>query len=199
MDIAKDGDLAVRVELDIVGITPLSFGKAFASVRNPNEGYDVFENRCWRERMHVDEQGQVFVPPLMFKRALEAAARYAQESVPGKRTTKFTKHFLAGTLVADPILIGVKVEQVVCERLFVAADGKPGGKGGKVWRNFPLIPKWSGRVIVHLLDPVLQQHWIKVIEYAERAGDFIGLGRFAPRVGGFYGRFRVQKAVAIKK
>lgn len=192
---AATPELADRIELDIEGITPISFGKAFTSERKPSEDHDTFERRCWREKCHVDSDGNVIVPPIMFKKALELAAQFASESVPGKGTSKFTKHFKAGILITDPILIGIKIDDVVDERLFVSSTGKPGGP--RVYRHFPLIMKWGGHVTIHLLDPTLKKHWRKVIEYSERAGQFIGLGRFAPRVGGYYGRFVVKNAEPV--
>lgn len=198
MNEAKTNELAKRVEFDIVGMTPLSFGRAFVTPREQGEDADVYERRVWRERMHTTDAGEVYIPPLMMKRALEATARYMSESVPGKKRATFTKHFMAGCLIADPILLGIQAKDVACDRLLVASDGKPNSKGGKVMRNFPLIPHWRGHVVVHLLDPVLQKHWDKVIEYAENAGSFNGLGRFAPRVGGYYGRYTVENAKAYK-
>lgn len=182
-----------RVEFDIQGIAPLSFGKALSTPRNQGEDHEAYDERNWRERCHADADGGVFVPPMMMKRCLESAARILSESVPGKGKATFTKHFLSGILIADPIMVGVNIKDVPGERLYMNADGKR-GSGTRVWRRFPQIVKWRGHVIVHVLDPLLQDRPEKIIEYAGHAGQFVGLGRFAPRVGGYYGRFTVSDA-----
>jgi hypothetical protein len=184
------------VTFTIEGIAPLSFSRPVQTPKEQGEDYDVYESRIWREKMHVDGDGNVFIPPMMMKQCLESTAKYLSESVPGKGTSKFTKHFLSGIMVIDPILIGVKAKDVVSERLYVNADGKK-GSGTRVWRVFPLISRWSGDVTVYITDPILQCHWQKVPEYAEFGGKFNGLGRFAPRRGGFYGRYKVSNVRPI--
>lgn len=183
----------VRVEFDIQGIAPLSFGKAISTVRAQGEDHEAFDERNWKERCHFDDKGEVFVPPMMMKRCLEKAASMLSESVPGKGKATFTKHFLSGILIADPIFVGVNIANVPGERLYMNADGKR-GSGTRVWRRFPQIVKWNGHVIVHVLDPLLQDRPEKIFEYAGHAGQFVGLGRFAPRVGGYYGRFTASNA-----
>ena len=190
---ANNGQRIVRVEFDIEGIAPLSFGKSISTPRAQGEDYEVFDERNWRERCHFDAKGEVFVPPMMMKRCIERAASMLSESVPGKGKATFTKHFLSGILIADPIYVGVHIDKVPSERLYMNADGKR-GSGTRVWRRFPQIVAWKGHVIVHVLDPLLQDRPEKIIEYAGHAGQFVGLGRFAPRVGGYYGRYVVKDA-----
>jgi hypothetical protein len=180
----------------LVGIAPLSQSAPIQSRKNTGEGSDAFEERTWRERLHVDIAGNAFIPPSALKNCLAEVAKYLSESVPGKGKSTYTKHFEAGLMVTDPLTIlgadgaPIKGAKVVGERLFVPADGKR-GSGKRVWRTFPLIPQWQAAAVVYLLDPVLTDKPSKVLEYAEHAGKFIGLGRFRPRNNGFYGRFNV--------
>ena len=77
------------------------------------------------------------------------------------------------------------------EWLFVPSDGKRGGSK-RVWKCFPYVNDWKAVGTIYLLDPALIARPEKVEEYLRHAGKFIGLGRFAPRRGGFYGRFVVD-------
>ncbi len=179
------------VSFTIEGVSPISFSAPISSVKDTGEGHDDFEQRTWRERLHVDDKGIAFVPPNMIKNCLADTAKYLSESVPGKRNATYTKHFEAGLLCTEPMTLGVKAKAVDGERLFVPSDGKRGG-GKRVWKTFPYIPagwKVSGELI--LLDPILVAKPEKVGEYLQHAGKFIGIGRFRPRNNGYYGRFEV--------
>lgn len=186
-----------KIEFDLTGISPLSFGRAFQTDRPKEMEHSEYDKTYWREKCHVAKSGQVFVPPMMAKKAIESAAQYLSETVPGKGSSKYTKHFKSGILVVDPILLfasgkPIMIDAIQCERHHVAADGVAGSTK-RVWRTFPYIPDWSGTVQLHLLDPLLQQK-IEVVErYISHAGQFIGLGRFSPRRGGFYGRYVVTE------
>jgi hypothetical protein len=174
----------------IRGVSPLGQSAAIQSTRNTGETHDAFEERTWRERMHVDEKGVVFIPPMAVKNMLSDCARFLSETVPGKGKATYTKHFEAGVMVVTPPTLGVKAADVQGLRLFVPADGKKGG-GKRVWKTFPYMPKWEADLEIILLDPVLMDKPEKVREYLEHAGKFIGLGFFRPRNGGFFGRFEV--------
>lgn len=189
--VATDGKPVVRVEFDIVGISSLSFGKPVTSIKETGETHEAFEQRTWKERIHADASGQVYIPPIMMKKCMESVAQHLSETVPGKGKATFTKHFLRGIMITDPILIGVHIDDVKPIRLYVNADGKK-GSGTRVWRIFCDIPEWGGHVVIHVLDPMLQGHSDRIEIYAEHAGTFIGLGRYAPRNGGHNGRFTVK-------
>ncbi len=181
----------LKVTATITGVSPISFSAPIQSLKNTGESHDAFEQRTWRERVHVNAEGEVFIPPSALKNCLSEVAKYLGESVPGKGKSTYTKHVEAGVLVTDPIMLGVKGESVAGERLFVPASGKR-GDGKRVWKTFPVIPQWSGAVVIYLLDPILVDKPAKIEEYLGHAGKFIGLGRFRPRNNGFYGRFNVS-------
>lgn len=187
----------LKVSAKIVGISPISFSAPIQSVRNTGEGHDDFETRTWRERLHVNADGKVFIPPGAMKNCLSEVAKYLQESVPGKKGSTYTKLYEAGVMVTDPLDLGVVAASVAGERLFVPSDGKRGG-GKRVWKTFPVIPAWACEVIIYLLDPILIDKPDKVREYLEHAGKFIGMGRFRPRNNGFYGRFKVDSFASAK-
>jgi hypothetical protein len=183
--------LKVEAVLRSVPGSPISFSKALQSPRGTGEGHDDYDTRVWRERMHTNEGGEVFIPPMAFKLCLEDCARFLSESVPGKGKATFTKHFEAGVMCMEPGMLGVNAEDVAVERLYVPSDGKKGGST-RVWRNFPRIDNWETEVTYYVFDPMLITKEEKIKEYLVHAGKFIGLGRFRPRRGGWYGRFTVE-------
>ena len=78
------------------------------------------------------------------------------------------------------------------DRIHANADGIR-GSGKRVWRNFPRVDSWSATVPIvvaanEITKDVFERH-------LEQAGKFVGIGRFRPQNGGFYGRFEVQKVV----
>lgn len=180
------------IQFTIEGVSPISFSAPVQSPRNQGEAHDDYEERTWRERAHV-ENGELFIPPGAIKGCLQDAAKYLSESVPGKGKSTYTKHFEAGLMVAAPLMMGVKFEDMDCDRRFIPSDGKPGG-GKRVWKSFPIVmPPWRGSGEILVLDPLLEDKTHKVREYLEYAGKLIGIGRFRPRNRGFYGRFKVTE------
>lgn len=173
-------------------VSPYSQGRYVQEPKLEKELADDYEKRTWRHRMHADENGEVFIPPMAFKNCLSEIAKFLAEKIPGKGKATWTKHFEAGVLVVDPVPLGIKRDEVVGEWLHVPSDGRRGGST-RVLRCFPRIDKWSGDVIFHVVDdtitPDVFQH------HLEQAGKFIGLGRFRPRNNGYYGRFSVKEIV----
>jgi len=148
-----------------------------------------YEARTWRNRLHVDKDGFVFIPPMAWKNCLSEAARYKSEKIPGKNRQTYTKHFEAGILAVDPLRLPMKKEDVPGEWLFVPSDGKRGG-GSRVDKCFPLIAEWQGTVTYFVLDDIIGEQVFE--KHLEDAGNFIGIGLFRPSHNGFYGRFRIK-------
>jgi len=152
--------------------------------------WEDWEERIWKRKAHVTEEGEVFIPPMALKNCLSEAASYKSMKIPGKGNQKYTKHFVAGILCVEPLLLGVPLEKVDKFHLYVPADGKRGGKG-RVWKIFPRIMKWEAIAEVLVLDDIITE---EIFELTLRdAGQFIGLGTFRPSNNGFYGRFDVLK------
>ena len=147
-----------------------------------------YEMRTWRERLHVNGDGQVFIPPMAFKNALAECAKFLGIQIPGKGKSNYTKHFEAGLLIMDPVVLPITKDDVQGEWLFVPSDGRRGG-GKRVNKCFPLIRYWRGTLPIHVLDETITQPVL--IKHLEEAGKFIGIGRFRPRNNGFYGRFKL--------
>lgn len=149
---------------------------------------DDYEKRTWREKCHYDDKREIFIPGMSFKMSLDAAAKFLGNKVPGKRNATWTKHFLAGVLVLDNVPIGAKVDDIEPEWLFVNADGVR-GSGKRVWKCFPLIRQWEAEVTYYVADETITEDVFE--EHLREAGKFIGIGRFRPERGGFYGRYEV--------
>lgn len=154
------------------------------------ETADAYETRTWREKCHTMPDGKVFIPPMAFKMALDKAAKLLGRQIPGKGKSTYTKFFLSGVLVMEPVVLPIKKEETQLDRIYANADGVR-GSGKRVWRNFPRVDSWQANVPFHVLADevtadVFEEHLIQ-------AGAFVGVGRFRPENGGFYGRFSVEK------
>ena len=173
-------------------VSPYSQSRPVQSLKSRDETHDDFEQRTWRERCHVDGKGQAYIPPMGFKNCIAEAAKYKSIQIPGKGKSTYTKHFEAGILCKEPMPLGVALEDIKGERLFVPADGKRGG-GKRVWKTFPVFHEWSGEVEFLVLDELIDDEVFH--SHLVDAGQFIGIGRFRPRNNGFYGRFAVESIV----
>jgi hypothetical protein len=157
----------------------------------PKEGPDAYEKRTWRNRMHTTDEGFVFIPPMAFKNCLYEAAQFLSERIPSKGQSTYTKHFLSGVVVTEGMSLPFKASDVAGEWLFMSAQGKRGSGGKRVWRCYPMIPEWHGRVWFYIGDDTITKEIFA--RYLAEAGRFVGIGRWRPAVGGLYGRFTVEK------
>ena len=195
-EISRGGMSMYTAECDILGLTPFGFSKAVSSQRKTNERHDDYEERTWREKIHTDAEGNAFINPMALKNCLSDCARFLSENVPGKGKATYTKHFDAGVMVSVPLMLGVKSANVVAERLFVPSDGKKGG-GKRVWKNFPKVDPWKTHATITVIDATIKPE--KLQEYLNAAGQFIGLGYFRPRNGGFWGKFKIENFKIVRQ
>lgn len=185
-------------KVHLESVTPYSQSKNIDKLEHPEkpkEGKDDYEQRTWRNRMHVTPEGFVEIPSTSFTGSVKSAARRLQIQVPGKGKTQYTKYFEAGIDVAEGLVLKVKAADVPGERLFVPSDGKPGG-GKRVYRTFPRIDKWSGVVTFYVLDDMITESVFTQV--VKSAGMLVGIGRFRPENRGFYGRFKVTRVEWIE-
>ncbi len=177
------------VELKSMAGSPYSQSKYYKTPRLDRETSADYEARTWRDRCHVNEDGNIFIPPMAFKNCLSEAAKFLGKQIPGKGKSTYTKHFEAGVLVMDPVTLPVAKDQVEGEWLFVPADGRR-GSGSRVEKCFPVIRQWEGQIAFYILDGTITKSVF--MEHLKEAGSFIGLGRFRPRNNGFNGRFEAE-------
>ena len=169
--------------------SPLSQSKYHKTEMREKELAPDYEKRTWRERLHYDSNGEVFIPPMALRNCIYESARYLSLPIPGKARQTYTKHFESGILVSNPIPLGIQKDDVAHEWLFVPSDGKRGG-GRRVEKCFPLIESWEGETDVYVFDDIITEGVF--LQVLTGAGQFIGLGRFRPRNLGYYGRFSVE-------
>lgn len=174
---------------ELRSLTPYSQSRAAMTPRKQGEDHRAYEERVWREHMHVNDAGYVIVPAMSCKNMMSEIAKYLSETVPGKGKATYTKHFEAGVQVYEPVVLDVLAKDVKPEWLFLPSDGVR-GSGKRVWKCYPLIPKWTGTVAFIIDDLTVKPVFER---YLQAAGRFIGFGRFRPRNNGFYGRFEVLK------
>lgn len=186
-------------QIKITGKTPYSQSRHYSEDDVPKlekESHDAYEKRTWRNRLHVDMKGIVQIPPQAIKNCLAEAAKFLSIQIVGKGKSTYTKHFEAGIMVLDPVSLGVHIDKVRGESLFVPADGRRGGPR-RVTKTFPFIePGWTGSTTIYVVDetitePVLRKHLVE-------AGNLIGIGRFRPRNNGSYGRFALDSMVEVE-
>lgn len=173
-------------------VSPYSQSKGFSpDMPKPERGKaDEYDNKHWREKCHTDNNGVAFIPQMSFKMALDSAAKLMGERIPGKGQSTYTKRFMGGVLVLEPLSLGVKKADLQSDLLYVNSDGVR-GSGKRVWKRFPRFDDWSGEVNFHVLsDEITKDVFERTLE---KAGMFVGIGRFRPENGGYYGRFEVEK------
>lgn len=169
--------------------SPYSQSKHYTVDRLPKELHEDYEERTWRERCNIDNDGNIMIPPMAFSNSLKEAAKYLNISIPGGGKRTFTKHFEAGVMVVEGVTLNKKKEDVEGEWVFVPSDGRRGGTT-RVLKCFPKIKEWSGIVKYLIFDDIITP---EVFEQVIKAsGAFIGVGRFRPRNCGYYGRFLVE-------
>lgn len=175
----------------IEGTSTLSQSRHYSKTEVPEknkESADEYERRTWRHRMHKSKTGHVEIPPMSFPRCLLASASRMSIKVKGKGQQTYTKSFEAGVMVLEPLVLDTKWDDVQPEEFFVPADGKRGGSK-RVTKLFGAIERWGGTITFIILDDTITEEVFRQV--LDNAGMLVGLGRFRPERGGYYGRFRV--------
>lgn len=177
-----------QIIASLKSVSPYTQGKFHQTPRLEKESNEDYEMRTWKARLHVTEDGKVFIPPMALKNCLSDAAKYLSISIPGKGKNKYTKHFEAGVMVMDPLVLDLHINDVPYHDLFVSARGVRGGDS-RVMKRFACIPKWAGDAIFYVFDDTITAEVFRY--HLEQAGKFIGIGVFRPRKNGYFGRFDV--------
>lgn len=171
------------------GISPYSQSRFHNTDKLNKELPNDYEKRTWRNKMHFDEDGMIYIPPLAFKNCLSEAAKFLSMQIPGKGKSTYTKHFEAGVLVTDPVPLGIHKDEVEGTWLHVPADGVR-GSGKRVEKCFPYVkPGWEAEVAFQIWDDVITRDVFEL--HLKQAGALIGIGTFRVRNNGTYGRFRL--------
>lgn len=155
----------------------------------PGENDEAYEIRTWRRRLHLTADGNIFIPATQFNHAVKEAGGRLRMRIPGKGQSEYGKCFKTGVMVQDNLVLPLKGADIPYDRLYVPSA--PGSnKGNRVYKNFGRIDSWEGEVKFYILDDQLTEEvFTKALRHA---GLLVGVGRFRPANGGFYGRFGVE-------
>ena len=182
------------VEAHIVGKAPYSQSFMHDTPKLPKETPDAHEQRTWREKCSINEKGEIVIPAMAFKQALDTVARRLGDQVPGRGKATYTKHFVGGVICSEDVLLlpGFRKDDCPSVSINANSDGKR-GSGKRVKRTFPQWSPWGCVAGFYVLDDtitreVFERHFLE-------AGRFVGIGRFRPENGGTNGRFTVDKFV----
>lgn len=187
---------------ELTSASPYSQSRLHGTPKLDKEQPAAYEERTWINKAHFDKDGEMTIPPMAFKQAIDETGKRLGK-IPGKGMATYTKHFKGGVLITDPIKLGVTRTEIeadakqleeapMLERTdyswggFVNSDGKRGG-GTRVFRRFPEVPQWSGLLTIYVLDEILTDK--EITTALSEAGKYVGIGRFRAENGGFYGRF----------
>lgn len=188
------------------GISPYSQSNFRTSVRHKgkeaeNETSDQFELRTYKEQIHTNDKGEVIIPAMQLKKALDAGASFQNEKIEGEGQRKWARVFIASVYVdPSPVLTYQKngkfapatPDDAVQEWIMAEAQGGRRGGGLRVHRLFPTFSAgWRAEVTYHILSTKITESAFR--RMVEAAGMFVGLGRFRPANGGYYGRYEIEK------
>jgi hypothetical protein len=186
------------------GLSPYSQSRHHSAPFLEGENHEAHNRRTWREHAHYDPKTrEVFAPASSLKWAIAKAAARLQLKKKGHST--WTQDILAGVIVpaniqllihGDPDEAGksklrpVTLDDLSEEEIYANLDGKRGGKSrGPRW--YPMIPRaWAGTAQIIIADETIPEDIIE--RCLEHAGNVVGIGRFRPENGGFFGRFSVK-------
>lgn len=178
--------------ITIEGVSPYSQSRYHDPQQIGKETKDDCEKRTWKGRVHVNSAGEPFMPPMALKKALEGASSYLGK-IPGERNATYTKRFKSGLLIMEEIALfrdgrPATMDDFEGEWLFLDANGKPGGT--RVKRCMPRIANpWTATATIIVVDEVITEPVLS--KAINEAGMLVGVGRFRPAVGGYYGRFKL--------
>ncbi len=177
-----------RVKL--VSESPYSQSRYHSTDKLSKELHKDYELRTWRNKLNVNQDGHVFIPPMALKNCLAEAAKFLSIQIPGKGKSTYTKHFEAGVLVVEGINLPIKKEEVEGQWLFLPSDGIR-GSGKRVEKCMPIIHSWEGETEFLILDETVTEDVFRHV--LTEAGKFIGIGTFRPRNNGYFGRFSIKE------
>jgi hypothetical protein len=174
------------------GIGAISFSYRHEKPMLEGESHGDYDQRTWREKLHYDPTTkEIFVPGMMLKFALDYTAQQLGIKIQGRGIKTWHKIFQSGVICPDRMMLGINYDKVESITIQANADGRR-GSGKRVPRIFPIINNgWSGEATFLILNDMITEDIFRL--HLIKAGQFCGLGRYAPRVGGYHGRFNVKE------
>lgn len=182
------------VKIQIEGLTPYSAAQHFDDSLMKGETKDAHEKRRWREKAHADPDGNVYIPGVSFKLALDEAVSQANEKITGKGNQTYSGLFKSGVAAISDVFIGMKLDDLKSISIYAHANGKR-GPGTRVTRWFPFVPTWGGDLELRIFNDSIPEHVFE--RFFEQAGLVAGVGRGRPITGcpAGNGRFKAKSFV----
>lgn len=184
----------VKVHIEAIPGSPYSQSANHDTPFLDRESHNDYDARTWRNKCTVDKNGQVCVPAMAFKQAIDTTAFKLGEKVKGRRGATYKSFFASGFFCDKDVPIAngkmLKPADAECIPIWANANGRR-GSGTRVLRRFPEFHKWSGVAEFTIIDDVLTEPIFE--QHVKAAGMVVGIGRFRPENGGTNGRFRVKK------
>jgi hypothetical protein len=184
----------VKVSIENIPGSPYSQSAKHDTPFLDREGHDDYDIRTWRNKCTINKEGQVAIPAMAFKQALDTAAYKLGEKVPGRRGATYKSFFASGFFCDHdvPIANGKALTPKDAELKTINANASGERNSGKrVQRRFPEFSKWNAIAEFTIVDDVITQDIFE--RHVKAAGIVVGIGRFRPEKGGTNGRFRVTK------
>lgn len=178
-----------RVIVKVKGLTPYSSSRPITDEKEKSETHDAFEKRIWREKAHYDEDGNVYIPGVCFKLALDNTAKLIKEKIKGKGNQTYTGLFTSGVASMSDMFLGIKKDKLKGISIFAHADGNR-LSGSRVTRFFPYVTDWEGEVEFCLFNDDIPEEVFE--RYFTQSGLVGGVGRGRPNTGCPAGNGRYQ-------
>jgi hypothetical protein len=179
-----------KVTISLKSISPYTQSRQHHIPKLEKERPDDYEERTWIDKTTTDQDGNICIPAMAFKQALDRSAKMLGMQISGRGKSTYSKHFLAGLLIPNNLNLGIKKDQVTKIAINANADGVR-GSGKRVRRFFPQIPSWKGELEVYIVDEVITPSIFE--KHAKEAGMLVGVGQYRPENGGTNGRFVCEK------
>lgn len=184
----------VKVHIENIPGSPYSQSAKHETPFLDRESHDDFDQRTWREKCTTNKEGQVCIPAMALKQAIDTCAFKLGVKVPGRRGSTYKTFFASGFFCDHDVPIAngkaLTKDDADCKLISANATGQR-GSGSRVPRRFPEFQQWHGvaefTIVDDLITPEVFEH------HAKSAGIIVGIGRFRPENGGTNGRFRVTK------
>jgi len=181
-----------KAECDIVGVTPIVFSKYIdqtqgeaAPKKGENNKSQEYSKRIAHLKAHVDEKGKMYIPACAVADCICTMAKKVGEKVKGNQT--WGKVFETGLECEDNVNLGVHIKDSERYEGFFRVSKQ---QDTRIFKSFPMISKWKGRVKLIIDDNSINPKMIK--EYLELAGRRIGLGSFRKQNRGMMGKFMIE-------
>lgn len=180
------------VSITIKGLTPYSASRPTETTKQKSEGHEEYDMRIWRDKAHFNEAGNVLIPGVCFKLALDEVSSIINEKIKGKGNQTYTGLIRTGVVAMSDMVLPLKKADLKPITIFANLDGKRGG-GKRGNRTFPFVASWAGEITFRIFNDDLPEDIFE--RFFTQAGLLTGVGRGRPGKGcpAGNGRFQPEK------